>query len=461
MSESLNLRARIYHLVAEYKALLLLVTAWFLGGYFLPVTAAAGVAVVVYLFLLQRQNNSHILFALLLMLLFSDSRNYSLAFAIQAKIGIVVLTFLYLLLKRNELPIRENKFFFYMIPFMVYVFISLPFANDFFSAFQKSTSYFIIYLIVPTLLLAALKDASFNKHIVIYLGLILLIGLVLMVINPPFVMLQSRFRGLLGNPNGLGIFITLAFPIGYMIMDYLKISLQWRWVFYGLIISSLILCGSRTAMLACGIFLLFNSVDMLRGGVGLIVFAALILSYEFALSQLPVIILALNLGEYFRIDTLMEGSGRVVAWEFAWTQIQEVFYFGGGFDYTNGLYLKFYDYLSRLGHQGNAHNSFLTLWLDTGIIGLVLALFGLIRSVIFCWSRSSYTLPFIYTIIFSVNFESWLAASLNPFTSLFLVALSLLAFTGFYQQGEAEDGAEEESEGEELGQSPSSRALKA
>ena len=83
-------------------------------------------------------------------------------------------------------------------------------------------------------------------------------------------------------------------------------------------------------------------------------------------------------------------------------------------------------YLSQLGHQGNAHNSYLTLTLDTGIIGIILFLIGLVRTMVVSAGNFFYALPVFYAALFSANFESWLAASLNPFTSLLLITLTIV-----------------------------------
>jgi hypothetical protein len=40
--------------------------------------------------------------------------------------------------------------------------------------------------------------------------------------------------------------------------------------------------------------------------------------------------------------------------------------------------------------------------------------------------NSAYTLPVFYAVLFSANFESWLTASLNPFTSIFILVLTVL-----------------------------------
>jgi len=194
-----------------------------------------------------------------------------------------------------------------------------------------------------------------------------------------------------------------------------------------LFLLSLILTGSRTALIAIFLFFLFNRLRYLSNAFTIIVFVALVSSYEYLLLQLPSVVSFLGLEEYFRIDTLEEGSGRFIAWNFAWQRVQEVFFAGGGFGHTEYVFKFFSDQLSRLGHQGNAHNSYLTIWLDTGLIGFLLFAIGLVRSVISAMQTSSFTLPIVYAVLFSTYFESWLSASLNPFTSLFLIALTILS----------------------------------
>lgn len=413
----------------KYRNLWVFIAIWIVAGAYAGGWIAVATAIATYFLIVQSGRKSQILLGLLAILIFSDSRSDIFQFAVDAKIGFALLGFYYVLSNWKNLPAGYNQVFRFFIPFFVYVFLLIPFASDAFDALQKTFSYAIIFLIVPVLLAGAVQDDErFLIDLIGFVLVILIIGLALRFINPAFVTLADRYRGLLGNPNGLGIFLTLVFPIFYTVLESKAFAIRnsTKWTFYAIFIISLLLCQSRTAILACGLFLLFNAVPVLRGGIGLLLFLVLVFSYEYLLSQLPVIVLALNLGEYFRIDTLLEGSGRVIAWEFAWNKIQDVFFFGGGFDYTNNLYYQYYDYLSRLGHQGNAHNSFLTLWLDTGVVGLVFFVIGLVRTAVYAMSRTPYTLPVLYGVLFSTNFESWLAASLNPFTSLFLIILTIL-----------------------------------
>jgi O-antigen ligase len=127
-----------------------------------------------------------------------------------------------------------------------------------------------------------------------------------------------------------------------------------------------------------------------------------------------------------RLDTFSTLSGRSVAWEFAWQQIQTDFFIGKGFSYTEYIYKINYDYLSMLGHQGAAHNSYLTFWLDTGLIGLILFLIGLGITFFKASKLSPLAMPLLYAVLLSNNFESWITASLNPFTIQLLIILSVI-----------------------------------
>ena len=148
--------------------------------------------------------------------------------------------------------------------------------------------------------------------------------------------------------------------------------------------------------------------------------------YQLISNNLADIITYLGLQDQFRIDTLENGSGRTIAWDFAWDQIQNDFFIGRGFSYTEYIFRINYEYLSMLGHQGAAHNSYLTFWLDTGLIGLVLYLFALITTFIKASFKSKFAFPVLYAVLFSNNYESWLTASLNPFTIQLLFILTLM-----------------------------------
>jgi O-antigen ligase len=413
-----------------YGELYLILLSWALFGAFLPKLLVVVYSVITFILILRTQDFSKVFLALVCMLIFSDSRQAMFAFAATAKIGVMLSLFTYLLFNWKVLKDKTNRLFVFFLPFLIFSVLSTLWSNDAFNTFQKIFSYGLVYFTVPILYKNALIQRSqFSMDLLMFFLFIVLSGITIYLINPSFVTLLGRYRGLLGNPNGLGILSTLVFLLFYLEVKSNKIGLlesNFNKFFLLVFFISLFLTGSRNALISILIFVVFNYIKFFSQWVVLIVFVLLLVSYDYLLSLVPNIVMTFGLQEYFRLDTLEEGSGRFIAWNFAWEQIQQKFYFGGGYGFTEYVFKKNYTYLSQLGHQGNAHNSYLTLWLDTGIIGLGLFLLGLMRVIFASVKNSAYTLPVFYAVLFSANFESWLTASLNPFTSIFILVLTVL-----------------------------------
>lgn len=233
---------------------------------------------------------------------------------------------------------------------------------------------------------------------------------------------------MMGNPNGLGIFLIINFLL-YQLVLKLKndlFSVRVKYIFLFLFILSLIMCQSRTALVVFAMFYVIRKLFSQNKGFAWIMLLSFIPLYSWFEKKVPIWIVQSGLGEYFRVNTLSQGSGRTIAWTFAWEQLDKNFFIGNGFAYTEQLYVDYYLYLSHLGHQGNAHNSFLTLWLDTGLIGLSLFLVPFFYLFYKANRHNVYAYPILFCITFSAFFESWLAASLNPFTIIFLFIIVLL-----------------------------------
>lgn len=415
--------------IYKYRDILVLTAVWIVSSILLGVSIAAGISILSFLLILNTGNHSKILVAFITVLILSDTRTWSIAFAATAKIGFILLLTLYVVRNHKEFPLGKNYLFRYFLPFFLFVFITLPFSENLFDSFQKSLSYSLLFLVIPPIVFRAFgENESFGKELIQFFALGLFISLITYYLLPNFAFLKGRFRGIFGNPNGLGIYITLILPVIYYLKHHFLTGKKEKFLVYFtllLVFLNLLLCQSRTALMASLIFVTFTEIKILRGTLGLVLFISIVSAYQLILANLPYIVMSLGLEEYLRTDTLQEASGRLVAWEFAWENIQKNIYIGRGFDYTNFLFHKYADYLSDLGHQGHAHNSYLTLWLDTGIIGLVLFVVGFLRTVFVNLKNNIFILPATYAILFSTNFESWLTASLNPFTIIMVVFLSL------------------------------------
>lgn len=395
-----------------------------------------------FFLLLIRKGDSQSLFLLFyLVLFFSDSRSGLFTFSVIIK---PVLAFIFGLLgfnygiKRKLFP-EWVKFF---IPFFAWSLLLIAFSPVPMQAFQKTVSYILLYFSVPVFFLFLLKNegTGFIKNYFFIVLILLLFGLVIRLINPEFVILNERYRGLLGNPNGLGIFLAVQFLFFQVVKFkwpalFSKTELRWLYLVF---IISLLLSRSRTAMGVFIVFFLLSWIFRRSVFLGVIVSLAAIFYGNFIAAFIPELIVNAGLGEFMRIDTLEEGSGRGIAWSFAWKHIQDNYFVGKGFTYTEYLYHKYYEMLSLLGHQGNAHNSYLTFWLNTGLVGLVLYFFGLFRVLIKSAKSSHIALPVFTGFLISANFESWLTASLNPFTIVFLMTITLLMWEPEEEMSELE-----------------------
>ncbi|MCF8261502.1 MAG: O-antigen ligase family protein [Melioribacteraceae bacterium] len=375
---------------------------------------------------------SEILIAFIFMLLLSDSRHMALDFAKSTKMFyILVMASIMIFQLPSFRPF--NKIYFHFIPFFIFAFISIIYADSAFQSMQRTVSYLLLILIVPNYVQAILKtkrEQFFIDLNIFFLGL-LFVGLVFRLMAPGVVMFAAgRYTGLLGNPNGLGIFLLLNFIIFTVSKSYYPKLFGTKFTIfaYSLMGISLILCGSRTALFTVFLFILFKETFKISRFLGLLLFFIILISAQLFIANVEAIITALNLQDYLRIETLATGSGRLFAFEVAWESIKENVFIGKGFGYTGELFVKFKDELSLLNHQGNVHNSFLTLWLDTGLWGLI-AFVGAWFGYLIKWSQKVFlTIPIIYSIFFSSFFESWLSASLNPFTIQFLLIISIFYY---------------------------------
>lgn len=378
----------------------------------------------------------------------SDSRLSSMQWAGSVKNIYILLVALVTIKNYREIKERINLHL-YMTPFLLVASICLAFSPDIITAVQKTLSYFLLLFLVPNFfsyLYSEYKE-TFLKNIVWMVFMIILLGLLFKFLNPPIVVLAERFRGMLGNPNGLGIYCFLFIVFFTIVIEFFPnlFTRNEKILIYSAAGISLIYSGARSSLIAIILFFAFRYFHKLSPILGFILLIVAIGSYELVTSNIETIVYALGIEEYFRVDTLKDGSGRLIAWNFAWLQIEKSYFFGRGFSFNEYIFRENYVYLLNLGHQGSsAHNAYLTFWLDTGLVGLVAFLGGFI-SFIFSISKLSISVfPLLYAVLFSNQFESWLTASLNPFTILLLMSLSLIYVAGKDKlQMEAEEDSEE------------------
>lgn len=402
---------------------------WSISGYINEYLAYATV-LGVFIWLLGQSKFALVTLVYLLLLIFSDSRHHFMMFAVTIKpvVTIMLGVVSYLLMSKKW---AKNTLLQMYTPFLVMVLLTLLFDFDL-GGFLKSLSMFLILFTAPILINYSLKkDIEYFLKLFFYgLGVLFFIGLVLRVVSPELTSLNGRYTGVLGNPNGLGIFITVYYFLFQVTLYYFpKIFPQkTKYLLYALFFISVYLSQSRNAMLNIGVFHVFMFLNRRSVVLSFVVLGIIVSSYGVLLAFAIRILEALGLHEYARVETIESGSGRTIAWEFVWDRIKrENMWFGTGIGSTEALFKENYDMLSKMGHQGNAHNSFLTYWYDLGIFGMLAYVFGFIGNMLKT-IKNYIAFPIVVGLLLSANFESWLAASLNPFHIGALFIITLLHF---------------------------------
>ena len=401
---------------------------------FPPIIPMAIVLAFLFLFTLK-QDIPNFLILFFLLLFFSDSRQELFIFAKDAK------TIAALLLPINLLGIwRKLKYSSHLLMhvtlFLIIAWLTVIWSDNPSLATQKTLSYTIIVISVPSLFIYCFQDDKvFFKDLFHLFSILMLVGILLKFAMPTFVIMEknARFTGLLGNPNGIGIFITLSF-LYFQILKRTKMAEFNRSdliIFYISLFASLFYCKSRTAMMTVLIFYSLNIIYNYSHFIGWLFFFTLAYLYEYLLEGIPIVTDFLGFSEDLRVenvDKIKKGSGRMIAWLFIWEKIQVSMFFGHGISATEEIFIKNYKSLSMLGHEGNAHNTYLTMWYDTGLIGVVSFVVGVLTYFIKVSKELPFVMPALFAIFFSIYYESWLSASLNPFTSMFLIVATLLGY---------------------------------
>lgn len=406
----------------------ILLALWVITAWISPLISFGLVTLSILLFFNQSKW-SYLIVGLWVCLIFSDSRLPQLAHFANVKIVYVVGLLILTVLAARKFNYK-HPFIDLFLPFITIGAIAIFKSDAMFTSLQKWLSYAAILLIVPIWFEMAFRKYGYQViRLAVYTFLTIVIaGLLLSLAGSDIVQLAGRYRGLLGNPNGQGI-ISFLFWIFFrvVVIRFPKLFEKREVNFiYVVVLASVLYTQSRTAILSIAAFEMFVWMARFNLWVSIFSFLVLVFSYESLLSYAPVLIRDLGLGDFFRLDTLEEASGRQIGWAFAWENIQKNFFLGKGFAHTELLYAKNYSFLAIRGHQGNAHNSLLTIWLDTGLVGLVFFLFGWIGSAIRAAKQDAVAIPVLFVVLFSVNFESWLAASLNPFTIVVVMTFSVL-----------------------------------
>ncbi len=425
----------MYQYLLQEKRLFIILLLWTAIG---AISSMAALVLIPLHLLSLRGKGEYLLMLIGLWFIFtlSDSRQGLFRFAQTVKPFAMLIISYMVWEERHRWP--ATHFFKAFVPFFAIAIVGWMSSPYQFTSAQKMLSYFLLLFTVPQLVqrLLLVEKERFLKLFIGLGSIILGLGLVLKYTLPGFVLFveSGRYSGLLGNPNGLGIY-AFCFLMLYTLIRHFHpylVTKQEHWIIYGVIALSLIFSGSRGGIFSSLMFLAAYYLFQQSTLMGMIVMIATFASYQLVMANLETIIVSLNLQDYFRLDTLEKGSGRVMAHAFARKHIEYNYWWGRGFGYAEYLMLEWKDYFLSKGHQGNVHNSYLTIWLDTGLVGLLAVCWGWLKNIYDASKFSPLAWAILFGALLTTSVESWLAASMNPFTIQLVIIISMLGMEEFY-----------------------------
>jgi len=417
----------VYDYLKHNSHFILIVFIWIAAGMVVKESAMLLVPASILLFKLKGRY-AEMLIGFIFILTMSDSRETEMAFAKTVKDIYLVMMAGFLIFDRKTFQ-QKNTFIHPFIPFLIWSSVMIFFSPISTVAAQKTLSWGLLFFTVPAFFNKCIEQEGltfFRKYF--YLVFFLLAaGFILMVPFREAFFVTGRYNGVMGNPNGIGIFCTLNFLLFFSVNTLYPNAFgkQEKQIIYGLLLASILFAVSRNSMVSIMLFLLFARFHKMSPFAGFSIFIVVIIAYQIINNNLIEILQSLGLGEYLRSDNIQNGSGRIVAWKFAWDVIQEQFLIGKGFSFDEHIFHINFEKLSALGHQGGVHNVYLAMWLNTGLIGLILFLVGFFMTTFKASQNSFLAMPAMYAIMFSITFEAWLMGSLNPYTILYIILMSL------------------------------------
>jgi len=300
--------------------------------------------------------------------------------------------------------INEGKFIysthslnFPILLFIIIAIISVLITNSFWSSlrgFVNILSYFLIYFIVINNIKN--KD-SFNFCLIIFFITASLISLYLIIQYyeiDPFLSDIQRLTSTLGNRNYVASYLALIFPIAFSF--FLLESKKRNKIFYEvtllIIYTGIIVCHTRAIWIALIFSLLlfgyllshFKINKILKDNKKwlIILFSIFILITLIYSTDNPLNRSSITVAERAVSAFDMQGSSlrtRLLIWNSTIDMIKDRPLFGSGLGTFPLYYLEYQadflqrnpSYLNFSGKAGEAHNEYLQLWAEMGIIGLL------------------------------------------------------------------------------------------
>lgn len=433
-------------LYKNHKNTIFIFLAWLIIGKLGGTIVGIGASLIALIYFWNRNEFLLVFFGLFILSVFAAGSTFP--FAKVARNVYMLATCVLMLVNNLHKVIAVDVFYRKLGLFFVFSLPILLLSPTIIVSLQKNISFILLYICIPPLFLSVVQH---NKKDFVQLLFLLLFavfagGLFLYVINPSAVLRVSRYKGLFGNPNEMGLFCLMSMIFVMTIKKMMSageeiVENRLYIVMYVLIFINLFLCGFRGCLLGFIVFFLIWFLR-LKWISSLFLFTFVGLSYGLILENIAPIVQTLGFGEYMRLDSLDMAGGRIYGWTFAWEEIQKNMLFGKGWVYDEYIFKIHASELEKLNHQGGVHNSFLGIWLNTGLIGLGLFLIGIVRLFMKASSVNRIAIPAFFSFCTTAFFEPWMQSSLTITSVMMVMFLTIVIFAPeiFYEDYIDESG---------------------
>ena len=264
-----------------------------------------------------------------------------------------------------------------------------------------------------------------DKFLRITVYLIAFVGLLSVFLFPFNLSDSNRYMGLVGNPNELGIMMSIGVGIVYNLnfKKYFKVFLLW------LFVSLVLYSGSRGALL--GVVLAF----FIKHGFNLGFFIRIFIFFILAYSLSTLLGIQTGINRFLEVDLF---SNRIDEINYAIITLKNNFYTGYGLSKYSYIDQSLIDVDTRSYDLITAHNGYLAILVQYGVIfgflffsNVFVSLFKILKYYWFDVSKENHVkvyLFFIFYALMSSFFESIMGGINNILTSLFWFSFAYLSY---------------------------------
>jgi O-antigen ligase len=282
------------------------------------------------------------------------------------------------------------------------------------------------------------------KFLVILFGVFGIVSFMICIIYPPIgvhsdLVHHGSWKGIFGHKNALGTISVIGLSI--YILSFIN-STSYRFIKLGMIfifLATLILSNSITALI---IFLLITiALFMYKSMLKLFTYNKYlfvsILSFVILLISSTIVAVFLGLDSIFSLmgrDITL--SGRTTLWQSSFEMIKENILFGygyGGFWSNENNAFQVWKNISFM--VNSSHSGILDIWLDLGIVGLLIISIGYfvnLTNAVILTSKNNYSIAVLWSFVFLLFMlfnnitDSRLLNSLSIYWAMYITTSLLL-----------------------------------